>query len=535
MLQLKVAFCFPAYGGNGGVSSESPQIRQWYSQVLQTAKADPRISDVFDLTVSDTPITMVRNYFVRAAQSAGVDVLVMVDSDMHPDFELGKDPHAKPFWETTFDFLYSEREQGRLACVGAPYGGPPPAENVYVFRWASKGVYGDETAFELAQYTREEAAAMVGIQEAAALPTGLIAYDMRLFDITAPSGRKREDILLDLRNGKLSVQQAEMQLREGWFYYEWKDNYAAEKASTEDVTQTRDVSLIGQGILGYNPVHCNWDAWGGHIKPWTVGKPQKITTNFVNRVMRDAIDRNRNWDEKITQIRGTIKPGEVVHKQPTKRDMLSRSVNCPEHLAFLEKFVTDRETEKGRKLKIIEIGSWVGDSAIAMAKSGSTVLCVDTWEGSYNDQTGDIAKRVPVFLEFNRRVEDYPNILSLKEESTVAADNIHSFNWGVETLPADIIHIDAEHTPEAVLRDIEAWLPHLADDGVMIGHDYRSKHFPAMTPAVDGFFGDIVRGEAFVGDPDETGFGHGGYWIVEKSDYLNRNGSARKPEEIICG
>lgn len=536
-LTLNVAFCFPSYGGNGGVAAEHPAVRQWYTGVCLAAKKDPRIGKIFEFDANDTPITMVRNDFVLKARAAGADVLVMIDSDMQPDCELKHDSYSKPWWDTSFDFLYKHWAKGPC-CVAAPYGGPPPGENVYVFQWGAKGVYGDETKFDLRQYTREEATMMSGIQEAAALPTGLIMYDMRCFELTEPSGRSNIDILNDVRDGKISPNSADIELRDGWFYYEWPDQYAAQKASTEDVTQTRDLAQAGWLQLGYNPVFCNWDAWAAHIKPWAVRKPRKISTEFVGSVLRDAVNRNRTQSESVFSIEGTIAPGEEVIQDSSVRDLLSSSVNTEAHLKWLEDFVSDRETEKGRKLNIIEIGSFVGDSAIAMAKSGSNVMCVDTWEGSKSDQTGEIAKRVDLFDIFLEKARKHPEISWVRKSSQEAAEmyggsSLGFFEFheegGTSSLPADIIFIDAEHTAEAVLADIKAWLPHLADDGVMIGHDYRSKHFPGMTVAVDSYFGGSVKGDAFLGDS-------GGFWIVEKEEFLNRTcASNGKCDEVICG
>ena len=55
---------------------------------------------------------------------------------------------------------------------------------------------------------------------------------------------------------------------------------------------------------------------------------------------------------------------------------------------------------------------------------------------------------------------------------------------------ADIIFIDAEHDYDGCKADIQAWWPHLAKDGWMMGHDY-SRMFPGVVQAVDEMFHDI--------------------------------------------
>jgi hypothetical protein len=125
--------------------------------------------------------------------------------------------------------------------VAAPYCGPPPHENIYVFRWANKQSNCPGPQFGVAQYSREEAVGMRGIVEAAALPTGCMLLDMRIF----------------------------ANWRDPYFYYEFNRD-CTDKDSTEDVTFSRD--LLVHGFKGY----CNWDAWAGHVKTKVVGKPTLV-------------------------------------------------------------------------------------------------------------------------------------------------------------------------------------------------------------------------------------------------------------------
>lgn len=241
--KFTVGLCTFSYGGNGGISSEVPDIREWMVPLVAKYSRDERIKDIKIWNLSDTPITMTRNRCVLQAREYGVDILVMVDSDMKPDL-------TGDFFGTSLEYLLSHYEEGPV-CIGAPYCGPPPNECVYVFRWQNRMSEDANPDFQLEMYDRHTAASMAGIQECAALPTGLIMYDMRCFDITEP------------RDGS----------DKPWFYYEWSDKFATEKSSTEDVTMTRDLSIAGARVLGYNPVKCNWDSWAGHWKPKCVGKP----------------------------------------------------------------------------------------------------------------------------------------------------------------------------------------------------------------------------------------------------------------------
>lgn len=258
--KLNLACAFFNYGGNGGISSEVPALRYFALDLHIAAKSHPSIDKIWHFDLSDTPITMTRNHAVRTAkQLLGADLLLMVDSDMHPDLYLGKDPFAKPFFTSSLEFILSRYEKGPVF-VCAPYCGPPPEECVYVFRWENDESATPDVNGRLEMWPRHEAATMGGIGEVGACPTGLILWDMRIFDLREPP----------------------------YFYYEFKDRWHDEKASTEDVVATRDLSFAGSQKLGYNPAFCNWDAWAGHWKPKCVGKPIRITADQVATRYADA-------------------------------------------------------------------------------------------------------------------------------------------------------------------------------------------------------------------------------------------------------
>lgn len=278
-------------------------------KILPQIKADERIEDpIVQHDISDTPITMCRNQMVKHAKELGVDVLVMVDSDMDP-LKHVEDKEWKEFFSSSFDFLYDHYDRGPCV-IGAPYCGPPGprGENVYVFRWTAFGDRDTHPAFQLEQVTRAEAGKLRGIQEAAALPTGLAMYDMRAFDLIAPSTLSQQEVLQKLYDHEISVKEAVRLGRQGWFYYEYHDNRAAAKASTEDVTNTRDISLAGTVKLGYNPVYCNWDSPAGHIKMWNVaGRPQVYEAMDVSAFFREAVENPYQKDERVVEASDLVK------------------------------------------------------------------------------------------------------------------------------------------------------------------------------------------------------------------------------------
>lgn len=295
-LKLKVMFAFFPYGGNGGVATEVPALRHWFAKTILACKSDPRIEAIIDKDFSDTPITMTRNEAVCVAREKGADVLVMIDSDQLPDERVGSDPTAKPFFESSFNFLYERYQRGLMTVVLAPYCGPPPIENVYVFRWASHLSNTPNDSFFLEAYSREEAFGRSGFEAIGAGPTGLSMFDMRVFELTDP----KKDCERLVEKG-LSYPDAASLCR-SWFYYEYTDIYQRHKSSTEDVTATRDISLACHTEHQYDCCFVNWDAWAGHEKPMVVRKPSLTTTEQVGEKFRRAIEAKLSRNEKLVMV-----------------------------------------------------------------------------------------------------------------------------------------------------------------------------------------------------------------------------------------
>ena len=420
-----------SYGGNGGISSEVPDIREWMVPLVSELSRDERVDQIRIWNLADTPITMTRNRAVLQAREFGVDVLVMIDSDMKPD--LGG---SKPFFTSSFDFLVDHYHKGPVI-IGAPYCGPPPNECVYVFRWQNQQSLNPNPDFQLEMYDRHTAVKLAGIQECAALPTGLIMYDMRVFELTEP---KQEG-------------------DKPWFYYEHPDLYQSQKASTEDVTMTRDVSLVGTQKLGYNPVFCNWDAWAGHWKPKCVGKPIFIDAKGVSDKMKSCWEAGVDNEVKLIDFRSPI----ADKIQPSFDSM---GMDLPDEDAkALTRMIHQFQDQHGHTPSVLEVGSWAGRSAIIMAKAGARVTCVDTWEGSKNDNgtqsyNGSRGRPLDVF----RRNTAGLNIKAHVGKSPEVAKDFddHSF---------DIVYIDAEHDYDSVMADIKAWMPKAKR--AIAGHDYH--------------------------------------------------------------
>lgn len=258
---------------------DDPDTTDWLVTTVVGMKTDDRIREIVNTRVDNTPITMGRNLVIRRAQEEGADFLLWVDNDMSPDAYLPSNPHkissdatAVPFFPAAMNFLWKKRQENKPSVIAAPYCGPPPLENVYIFRWETSETDrpSDEPNMALEQFTRYEAAVKEGIQEVAALPTGLMLLDMRVFDGWDPP----------------------------YTYYEWEDETESRKASTEDVTLTRDMSMRGIGV------YCHWNTWAGHWKWKRVAKPHILSSKSISARFRDSVlrDYNINRGEQLVMV-----------------------------------------------------------------------------------------------------------------------------------------------------------------------------------------------------------------------------------------
>lgn len=303
-MKLRVFAATFSYGGNGGLKSEHPDVGRWLTKTVMECSRDPRIAGFVHEDLADTPITMTRNRAVLRARQMQADVLLMVDSDMGPDYLVGTDPTAKPFFRSSFDFLYERLKHGKETCIFAPYCGPSPNQMPYPMRWRniSSGKPEDYPDLQLDLYTREEAAVMQGIHQAAAGPTGLIMFSMGCFKWGEPrTPTDNHETLAQFKAGLIPEDEALRRiLQRSWFYYDF-DIYGAEKHSTEDVTATRDISLLGLRYTRENPLFCNWDSWARHWKPEGVGKPVMLTPDKVGQKYLDAV-RMPNSDVRLVDV-----------------------------------------------------------------------------------------------------------------------------------------------------------------------------------------------------------------------------------------
>ena len=178
---------------------------------------------------------------------------------------------------------------------------------------------------------------------------------------------------------------------------------------------------------------------------------------------------------------------------------LASSVAAPEAMKDLpqgwfhhgRKILELLETHKPKVC--VELGSWRGASAIAMARVvrqwKGTVTCVDTWTGdAFSGGVTESRVRPP-----NMVGEIVTNIVEADVAASirlVVAPTVEAAKWWNE--PIDFLYIDADHSYAACLADLEAWVPHVRPGGLIAGDDYGNPTFPGTRMAWNYF--ELERG-----------------------------------------
>jgi protein-L-isoaspartate O-methyltransferase len=110
---------------------------------------------------------------------------------------------------------------------------------------------------------------------------------------------------------------------------------------------------------------------------------------------------------------------------------------------------------------------------------------------------GTSLERIMYGLSLHEDVRVWTIDLLEQEEAKDAMEADQVPNWRYEFLvgnsaelgkakwePLDLVLVDGSHSYEGVKADIEAWVPHVKESGVMVFHDYKNRKH-RVTKAVD--------------------------------------------------
>lgn len=161
----------------------------------------------------------------------------------------------------------------------------------------------------------------------------------------------------------------------------------------------------------------------------------------------------------------------------------------PKQLASLDQIIRNTDLQE----PIIEIGCHLGRSSIAIGRAasetGKLLICIDPWQDWYTGNVKKESNRVngnETFSQYKQNMESSglklgEDYIFLRSPSLAAAELIST---------ASVVFIDGDHSYDAVLHDIQAWMPKIPSGGVIAGDDYGHRRFPGVKQAWDEIFGN---------------------------------------------
>jgi hypothetical protein len=146
---------------------------------------------------------------------------------------------------------------------------------------------------------------------------------------------------------------------------------------------------------------------------------------------------------------------------------------------------------KGKpNLKFLQIGAFTGDASAWLLKNilidpSSTLIDVDTWEGSPNESVHTAMDFEDVYATYKTKMEPYPNVRSVRGTSEGFLKNQKPNTY-------DFVYIDGDHTAKVTYEDgVGAWNC-LVPNGILAFDDYTwgdglTDQTLAPRPGIDKF------------------------------------------------
>ena len=222
-------------------------------------------------------------------------------------------------------------------------------------------------------------------------------------------------------------------------------------------------------------------------------------------------------------------------------------LSAPVRHIFMMSTIEYLKKNNHKKIKLLEIGSWFGASTLTWAQAIDTffgeqneIHCVDAWKPFFetsNHESQDYVKEMESLLEkdvvyhiFKHNVKTISNKIKVITHRKFSDDFFKENN---ETY--DLIFIDADHSYDSVLKDIQNAKKFIKDDGIICGDDLN-----LQLHQVDMNFAELNKSKDFIQDPKtkknfhpgvtmavSESFGNvnswGGYWAIQKSNSCWKN------------
>lgn len=155
----------------------------------------------------------------------------------------------------------------------------------------------------------------------------------------------------------------------------------------------------------------------------------------------------------------------------TKRNELYKMRDTVNTLGLTELIEYLNQQKSTLDMKMIEIGSYAGESTTMFASNFKEVIAIDPFINDYDlsDITCHYMYLSDVYHTFLNNIDNYKNITHIKKTSDEAVNEISNDFF-------DFVYIDGLHTYEQVKKDIANYLPKIKNGGFIGGHDYHFHH-----------------------------------------------------------
>lgn len=169
---------------------------------------------------------------------------------------------------------------------------------------------------------------------------------------------------------------------------------------------------------------------------------------------------------------------------------------------------TSAQARGDTDLRVLEIGSWAGQSAIlwaaelARATSSGKVFCVDPWRSFLREEVVGDNTAVSLMDRVARRDRIFPLFWHNVKSSGFADAILPLRGFSRDILPLlqprsfDLIFVDGSHAFSDFIADLTLAAPLVKENGIICGDDLEFQ-----LDEVDGPFAEANREKDFVADP----------------------------------
>lgn len=219
---------------------------------------------------------------------------------------------------------------------------------------------------------------------------------------------------------------------------------------------------------------------------------QMYLSRTPSEAEREAWERARAKIRKIKLIYSLLKRGlnflsfldssiltywyAVIRSRPYFGGYLAARQNELLRLRLLLEYVENR-LKNGEDIKILEVGSWAGQSTImlaALCKRYGTgkVFCIDTWKGTANrppsEERASKDKVLKLFLRNIRAAEVGDYIVPMRGKSEYFYDLLKDGSF-------DVVYIDGDHSYQGFKKDLLGLPRKVREGGLLCGDDLDLK------------------------------------------------------------